>query len=287
MPSFARLALLALPVFSAAVSAQDNIGRTCFQDCANSSYDGFPCPGLDLPCYCSLDNGDFMSRLQECVSSNCNEETANVYRVILNNYECPSATTTGGGSGGGAGGSNGDGTTTVTSTATPTGDNDDDDEEVITATVSGQVTLTETNSVTVTTSLSLIGEDFTSTIVATFVTETIITTESDTTRTLTVTATAGAGGDDEEDDGEGVLTTSVPVTTVLNIFTDENGETTTATSTVFSEITTTTTAAESSATNGGNGGEGNGEGDGEGAASTVQGSLFLGLAAGVVALFAM
>jgi len=268
MRSFTRLALLALP-FIGAVSAIDHV---CFQDCANTSFKGFPCPGLDLACYCRLDNGQFIVRLNNCVNQKCDENTARVYREILGNYNCPQ--TTGGGSGDSA-------TTTIAAPATPTDDNDDDndDEEdiaTLTATISDDVTVTATDSVTVTTSLSLIGDDFTSTIVQTFITQTIVTTESDTTRTLTITATGVAGGIGG-DNSTGVVTTT-PVSTAFTTLTNEEGSTvTSALSTIFNTrtvATTTTTAAQSSST-------------GENSASQVKSGMFLGLAAGFVALFAM
>lgn len=270
MRSFNRLALLALPL-AATVSAIDHV---CFQDCANSSFKGFPCPGLDLACYCRLDNGQFVVRLNECLTSKCDENTASVYREILGNYQCP---------------------TTAAAPATPTGNNnnnnddnnddnnndDNDDAEgvnTLTATISDDVTVTATGSVTVTTSLSLIGDDFTSTIVQTFVTQTIVTTESDTTRTLTITETGGVGGIIGGDNSTGIATTTNPVSTAFTTVTDDEGSTvTSAISTFFTTrtvATTTSTAAETSST-------------GENSASQVKGGMFLGLAAGFVALFAM
>lgn len=257
MRSFTRLALLALPL-AATVSAIDHV---CFQDCANSSFPGFPCPGLDLACYCGLDNGQFVVRLNECLTSKCDENTARVYREILGNYQC---------------------STTTAAPASPTNDNNDDnndDEEgvnTLTATISDEVTVTATDSVTVTTSLSLIGDGFTSTIVQTFVTQTIVTTESDTTRTLTITETGGVGGI-VGDNSTDIATSTDPVSTAFTTVTNDEGSTvTSAISTFFTTrmvATTTTTAAQTSSTTG--------------AASQVKGGTFLGLAAGIVALFAM
>ncbi|KAI5811314.1 hypothetical protein DFH27DRAFT_21306 [Peziza echinospora] len=86
MPSFATLAALALPLL-AVVSAQAPL--VCFQDCANTSFQGFGCPGLDFNCYCGLENGAFIKRLATCVQAKCTPETAKLFESFLDASKCP------------------------------------------------------------------------------------------------------------------------------------------------------------------------------------------------------
>ncbi|RPB24238.1 hypothetical protein L211DRAFT_867995 [Terfezia boudieri ATCC MYA-4762] len=77
-------------LFLLAVSTHADVGpATCFQDCANVNAKGtFTCVGLDVPCYCTLDNGHFLPRFAECLQSTC-PEVYSIGSSWLNTNLCP------------------------------------------------------------------------------------------------------------------------------------------------------------------------------------------------------
>ncbi|KAF8457381.1 hypothetical protein BGX38DRAFT_782929 [Terfezia claveryi] len=78
-----------------AVTTHARVGpATCFQDCANkNAHDTFTCVGLDLPCYCSLDNGHFLPKFAQCLQSTC-PEVYSIGRSWFNTNSCHPKTNT-------------------------------------------------------------------------------------------------------------------------------------------------------------------------------------------------
>lgn len=205
------LALLSLPFIVKAIP-QSNPQSTCYQDCANSNTEQFACPGIDVACYCDLDNGEFVPKFKSCLQQNCPD----VYGIANLWLNCPEPTPT----------PEPEPTeeqptvTQVTTETTITTAKED------TATITGTGTVTETNTIT------QIQEDTTTVFTQTVVDLTTYTVESGTTRMVTLTTTVVADVT-VTDGGNTTLTTTIPTSTDFTTITTNDTTITTAVSTHY------------------------------------------------------